>query len=257
MMYYMVEKTKGGHITQTQFRAVVCKEDGVVPLKDAARILGLSLDAARILAVCTSLKKPSNFVAALKKAKLASSDKDWKLYPGAIKRALAIAKEQGVSLNSDKISQKPKIVRKPREKNRGGRAKKVAPPHKYEREWLLEQYSKKERSVKDIAEEMSISTVQVWYYLRKHKIPLKTTAKGKIIGKPKKSFIKIPPECLTKAWLVKNYITLKRPIDDICKDMGDCTRATFHRHLKLAGINVDRSPNSKTKGKTKGIKLKK
>lgn len=238
MVVYEGQAQKGQYpITQLKFRQAYTAG---VTLRDAAKTLGISLDAARVLAVCCRMEKPARYAGAIKHI-VKATDKGWHLYTGARARAILLAKAQGVQIFDDDESQKKGAPAAGAvSANRGGRSKRTAPSYMYEHAWLAEQYETKQRTVADIASEMGISTVQVWFYLRKHGIKLRPTAGGRMRGRSRAGSSSIPDQMRTREWLFEQYMVQCKPIDEICSLMGGCTRATFHRLLKQAGIEPGR-----------------
>jgi hypothetical protein len=97
-------------------------------------------------------------------------------------------------------------------------------------EWITEQYVTLERDILDIAEELQCTEMNIRYYLRKFKIPIRYKSTGKINV----------PLLANSDWLYKTYIVENRTLEE----MSVLTQASIPSIWKrLAKAGIFKRPN--------------
>lgn len=103
---------------------------------------------------------------------------------------------------------------------------KITPLH--DKEWLINEYVTKKQSISAIAKTITADKSTVTYWLKKHGIKLNDTTPRTNGCFQKGTHWRPKNELWSKEWLFEQYITLKRSMGDIAKDMSISEPAVRH-----------------------------
>jgi len=120
--------------------------------------------------------------------------------------------------------------------------KKVLPEHPHRevvdnKVWLEEQYLQNKLSTNEIGKLTGYSGGQICDYLKKHGIQVRTNYEARVNDLSKNpAESHLYPELNNAEWLYSEYVTKKRALDDIARELGCQNHNSVSQGLRRAGI---------------------